>query len=82
MYYSWAQDSTLIRSLPAFYPCQLVFSSAFTNRFNAIAALRGLAYAGGLTGILSLIVHLRLRRVWRRPGMADPPPNRKSGETH
>jgi hypothetical protein len=65
VYYSWAQDSFLIRALPAFYPCQMLFASAFTPRGNTLATVRGLAYAGGLTAILFMVVHLRLRRLWR-----------------
>jgi hypothetical protein len=68
VYYSWAQDSAIIRALPAFYPCQMLFASAFTLRPNPLAALGGLAYAGSLTAVLFLIVHVRLRRVWRHSG--------------
>ena len=79
VYYSWAQESTLIRALPAFYPCQMLFSSAFTSRSNPLAAFRGLAYAGGLTAVLFLIVHVRLRRVWRRNRV---PPRAREGMSH
>jgi hypothetical protein len=79
VYYSWAQESSFIRALPAFYPCQMVFSSAFTDRGNPLAALRGLAYAGSLTAVLFLVVHIRLRRVWRNRGE---PTRRREGRSH
>lgn len=79
VYYSWAQESAIIRALPAFYPCQMVFSAAFTARNNSLAAIRGLAYAGGLAGLLFLVVHLRLRRVWRRHGAR---PRRRERRPH
>jgi hypothetical protein len=66
VYYSWAQDSALIRSLPAYYPCQALFAAAFTPRGNPRAVLGALAYAGGLTAALFVIVSVRLRGVWRR----------------
>ena len=66
VYYTWAQDSALIRALPAFYPCQALFAAAFTLRSNSYAILGALAYAGGLTAVLFVIVHVRLRGVWRR----------------
>jgi hypothetical protein len=66
VYYTWAQESALIHSLPAFYPCQALFAAAFTPRINTNAILGALAYAGGLTIVLFAIIHVRLHGVWRR----------------
>jgi len=68
VYYSSAQENWIIRWLPAFYPCQSIFSASFTDRLNPAMFIRGILYAGVLVGVLFLIINLRLRRVRYRPG--------------
>lgn len=70
VYYSAAQNIDVIRWLPAFYPCQMIFASGFTEDSNSAAVPGSLAYAAGLFTILLLILFIRLRRV-RRPCSAS-----------
>ncbi len=60
VYYSAAQESQVIHWLPAFYPCQMVFSAAFTTR-NNVAALGGaLVWAVATVALLIAAVQLRM----------------------
>lgn len=61
VYYSAAQESALVRWLPAHFPSQVVFSAAFTQRTNSHALLGALAWAGSSLALLLLAVHLRMR---------------------
>lgn len=61
VYYSAAQDSTLIHWLPAFHPCQLVFTAAFTFNDNAWALAGSLAWALAMVVALVAAVQWRLR---------------------
>ena len=70
VFYSTAQETTLIRWLPAFYPCQVVFAAAFDGRINGWAIGMSLGYAMLLTAGMLAVVHIRirgLRRWWRQP---------------
>jgi len=61
VYYSAAQDNAVIRWLPAFHPCQLVFAGAFTSSGNAAALAGATTWALGAVALLVLAVQLRLR---------------------
>ena len=63
VYYSYAQQTEFIRWLPAFWPCQLVFTGIFTPRGNFRAVLASTGYCGALFVVLLVLVHLRLRRL-------------------
>lgn len=68
VFYSTAQESTLIRWLPAFNPTQVVFAAAFTGRMNLWAAALSLVYAALFVAAMLAIVHTRgrsLRRWWK-----------------
>lgn len=69
VYYTAAQESEVIRWLPAYYPCQLVFSSAFTMRAN-LGALAG-AGTWAVAMVCLLLVALRLRLRVLPPGGAS-----------
>lgn len=64
VFYSTAQQSELIRWLPAFFPCQFIFSSIFSGKTNLWAAFMGLLYASVLFGILYLAVRFRIKGVY------------------
>lgn len=64
VYYSTAQQSALIHWLPAFYPCQFIFSSIFSGKINLWAALMSLLYASVLFEILFLAVRFKLKGVY------------------
>jgi hypothetical protein len=61
VYYSAAQESEVIRWLPAFHPCQLIFSGAFTDRSNGVALAGALAWALAAQAILIVAVAIRMR---------------------
>jgi len=61
VYYSAAQESTVIQWLPAFYPCQIVFAGAFTSRGNDAALAGAATWAVAAIAILVLAVQVRLR---------------------
>jgi len=68
VFYSTAQETAIIHWLPAFYPSQVVFAAAFTERMNMWAVTLSVLY--GATFFLSMlvIVHMRirsLRRWWK-----------------
>ena len=62
----------MIRWLPAFHPCQLVFSSAFTTRANATAALGALAWAVATLALLAAAVQWRMRGPLGSGGRFEP----------
>jgi len=64
VYYSTAQQSGIIHWLPAFFPCQFIFSSIFSGKINLWAALMSLLYASFLFGILFLAVRFRIKGVY------------------
>ena len=63
VYYSASQEKDFLRWLPAHFPTQVIFSSAFTDNIN----WRALAGSAGYTllsfGLLFLLVSLRMQRV-------------------
>jgi len=61
VYYSAAQESQVIHWLPAFYPCQMVFSAAFTARSNAAALGGAPVWAVGAVVLLIVAVQWRMR---------------------
>jgi hypothetical protein len=61
VYYSAAQESAVIRWLPAYHPSQLVFSAAFTERANPTALVGALIWAAGMILALVLAVRWRMR---------------------
>jgi hypothetical protein len=64
VFYSTAQQSELIRWLPAFFPCQFIFSAIFSGETNLWAALMSLLYASVLFGVLFLAVRFRIKGVY------------------
>lgn len=64
VFYSTAQQSEVIRWLPAFFPCQFIFSSIFSGKTNIWAALMSLLYATVLFGILFLAVRYKIKGVY------------------
>lgn len=68
VYYTAGQNIEIIRWLPAFYPCQMIFAAGFAEDANP-GALRGsLLVAAVLLGILLVIISIRLRGVRRSRG--------------
>lgn len=63
VYYSASQEKEFLRWLPAHFPTQLVFSSAFTKKANANAWYGSAAYVFLSFGLLFSLVSLRLRRI-------------------
>jgi hypothetical protein len=61
VYYSAAQESRVIHWLPAFYPCQMVFSAAFTSRNNGAAMGGALVWAVVTVALLIVVVQMRMR---------------------
>ncbi len=64
VFYSTAQQSEIIRWFPAFFPCQFIFSSIFSEKTNLWAALMSLLYASALFGILFLSVRYKIKGVY------------------
>jgi hypothetical protein len=62
VYYSTAQNMNFIRILPAYFPCQFIFTAAFTSRHNLLAVAGSLMYLGLLLGILLCIRLIKMRR--------------------
>jgi hypothetical protein len=61
LYSAAAKNSRVIHWLPAFYPCQLVFSGAFTLRNNPSALRGALMWVAGTVAVLILVIQLRMR---------------------
>jgi hypothetical protein len=61
VYYSAAQESRVIHWLPAFHPCQVVFSAAFTPRGNGAALGGAVVWALATVAVLILVVQWRMR---------------------
>lgn len=61
LYSAAAKNSHVIHWLPAFFPCQIVFSGAFTLRNNLPALEGALIWAGGAVAVLILVIQLRMR---------------------
>ena len=63
VFYSSAQQTDIIRWLPAFYPTQTIFAAAFTSSSNYWAFLMGGIYSAVLLTSLLGIIHLKIRNV-------------------
>lgn len=64
VFYSTSQQSEIIRWLPAFFPCQFIFSSVFSEKFNLWALLMSLAYASILFAALFFAVLIKIKGVY------------------
>lgn len=64
VFYSFSQETAFIRWLPAFFPCQFIFSSVFSEKTNVWALLMSLVYAAGLFAALFLAVHIKIKGVY------------------
>jgi hypothetical protein len=71
VYYSAAQDSRVIHWLPAFHPCQVVFSGAFTSRNNGAALGGALVWAAATIAMLIVAVQGRMRGPLSTGGRLD-----------
>ena len=67
VFYTYAQESRFIRALPAFYPCQFIFSAIFSEHLNGWSALLSLAYACGFLTILFVLVSLKFKGLYNEP---------------
>lgn len=64
VFYSTSQQSEIIRWLPAFFPCQFIFSSVFSEKFNLWALLMSLIYASILFAALFFAVLIKIKGVY------------------
>jgi hypothetical protein len=64
VFYSTSQQSEIIRWLPAFFPCQFIFSSVFSEKFNLWALLMSLVYASILFAALFFAVLIKIKGVY------------------
>lgn len=64
VFYSTSQETEFIRWLPAFFPCQFIFSSAFSRKTNLWALFMSLVYASVLFAALFLAVLIKIRGVY------------------
>ena len=64
VFYTTAQNTAFIRWLPAFFPCQFIFSSAFTGKMNLWALLMSLVYASVLFSALFMAVQIKIKGVY------------------
>jgi len=65
VYYTAGQNIELIQWLPAFYPSQQIFASAFMVDPNPLAISGSLIYAILLLGVFLIIISIRFRSVAR-----------------
>jgi len=64
VFYSTSQETEFIRWLPAFFPCQFIFSSVFSGKTNLWALLMSLAYASVLFAALFLAISIKIKGVY------------------
>ncbi len=64
VFYSFSQETDFIHWLPAFFPCQFIFSSVFSGKINVWALLMSLVYASGLFSALLLAVRIKIKGVY------------------
>jgi hypothetical protein len=64
VFYSTAQETAFIRWLPAFFPCQFIFSSVFSAKTNLWSLVMSLVYASGLFTTLFLAVLIKIKGVY------------------
>lgn len=65
VFYTTAQESTIIRWLPAFHPTQVVFSAAFSGRWNWWSVCLSISYGSALLLLILFVVKLKIRRLKR-----------------
>lgn len=65
VFYSYAQETELIHWLPAFYPCQLLFSSIFTEAANGWSCILSGSYALIFISVLLFIVFQQMKSVYK-----------------
>jgi len=65
VFYSTAQETELIKWLPAFFPTQSVFASAFTTDWNGWTLSMSGLVAAGLSLSMFIIIYLKIRNVYR-----------------
>ncbi len=63
VFYSYAQETEFIHWLPAFYPCQLIFSAIYDKDINLWAGFLSFCYSFFLLVILYLLVHFKMKVV-------------------
>ncbi len=64
VFYSTSQETEIIRWLPAFFPCQFIFSSVFSEKFNLWALLMSLIYASLLFSVLFIAVLFKVKGIY------------------
>jgi len=64
VFYSTAQNAAFIRWLPAFFPCQFIFSSAFAGKINLWALLMSFVYVSVLFAVLFLAIQIKIKGVY------------------
>ena len=64
VFYSTSQETEVIRWLPAFFPCQFIFSSVFSEKLNLWALLMSLIYASLLFAVLFIAVLIKIKGVY------------------
>jgi hypothetical protein len=64
VFYSTSQETAFIKWLPAFFPCQFIFSSVFSGKINIWALLMSLVYASGFFSALLLAVQIKIKGVY------------------
>lgn len=63
VFYSSAQESAFIHWLPAFFPCQFIFSSTFAGKINFWALFMSLLYFSGFFCVLLFCVFKKIQGV-------------------
>lgn len=64
VFYSTSQETEIIRWMPAFFPCQFIFSSIFSGKINFWALLMSLAYAAILFAGLFFAISVKIKGVY------------------
>lgn len=64
VFYSTSQETEVIRWLPAFFPCQFIFSSVFSEKLNLWALLMSLIYASLLFAVLFIAILIKIKGVY------------------
>ncbi len=64
VFYTHAQESEFIQWLPAFFPCQFIFASVFSENQNLWALMWSAIYATGLLLFLQAMVQLKMKRLY------------------
>ncbi len=64
VFYSSAQQAAFIHWLPAFFPCQFLFSALFAGKVNLWALFMSVVYAAVFILLLSVCLHQKIRGVY------------------